>query len=60
MERISYNAIPEGMFEKLRSIEYYIHSSSLEIKLLELLVMLLIDSTKIDLEYLELLDSLID
>lgn len=37
MERISYQNIPKGMFENLMSIERYINSSSLEIKLLELI-----------------------
>lgn len=37
MERISYNAIPQGMFDKLLAIEDFIHNSSLDIKLLELM-----------------------
>ena len=36
MERISYNDIPEGMFENLRVIEYSINNSSLNDKLLGL------------------------
>ncbi|MEL6917761.1 MAG: carboxymuconolactone decarboxylase family protein [Bacteroidota bacterium] len=37
MERIKYQDIPEGMFEKLRDLEWYIASSSLETRLLELI-----------------------
>ena len=37
MERISYQDIPNGMFEKLNSIENFINASTLDIKLLELI-----------------------
>jgi len=37
MERISYQDIPKGMFEKLRDIEDYLENSSIEFKLLELI-----------------------
>ncbi len=37
MERISYQDIPDGMFEKLRDIEDYLENSSIELKLLELI-----------------------
>jgi len=37
MERISYRDIPKGMFENLMAVENYISSSSLDIKLLELI-----------------------
>ena len=37
MERISYQDIPKGMFEKLRAIEDFIESSTLESQLIELI-----------------------
>lgn len=37
MERITYQDLPQGMFEKLRHIEDFIHASTLDKKLLELL-----------------------
>jgi len=37
MERISYQDIPEGMFENLMSTENFINNSSLELHLLELI-----------------------
>ncbi|MCL6294358.1 carboxymuconolactone decarboxylase family protein [Jejuia spongiicola] len=37
MQRISYNDIPHGMFEKLRDIEDFLKQSPLETQLLELL-----------------------
>jgi AhpD family alkylhydroperoxidase len=37
MERITFNQIPSGMVEKLMAIENYLHDSSLEIQLLELI-----------------------
>lgn len=37
MERISYNDIPKGMFEKLRELENFIDNSPLDMQLLELI-----------------------
>lgn len=37
MERIKYQDLPAGMFEKLMEIEQYINTSTLEIHLLELI-----------------------
>ena len=37
MERISYQDIPQGMFEKLMAIEDYINDASIDLKLLELM-----------------------
>ena len=37
MERISYQDIPKGMFEKLHEIENYINDCPLDLKLLELM-----------------------
>ena len=37
MERITYQDIPDGMFENLRKIESFISSSTLEFKLLEIM-----------------------
>ncbi|GGG08693.1 alkyl hydroperoxide reductase AhpD [Dokdonia pacifica] len=37
MERITYQDIPDGMFENLRKIESFISSSTLEFKLLEII-----------------------
>ncbi|MDW3196828.1 MAG: carboxymuconolactone decarboxylase family protein [Cytophagales bacterium] len=37
MERISYQDIPQGMFDKLMAIESFIHESNLEMQLLEIL-----------------------
>ena len=37
MKYITYQDIPEGMFEKLRAIENYINTSIIDLKLLELL-----------------------
>ncbi|WP_298536458.1 carboxymuconolactone decarboxylase family protein [uncultured Algibacter sp.] len=37
MERISYQDIPQGMFEKLTDTENFINNSSLDMKLLELI-----------------------
>ena len=36
MQRISYEDIPQGMFEKVRSIEDFLKQSPLETQLLEL------------------------
>ncbi|BFP43426.1 carboxymuconolactone decarboxylase family protein [Flavobacteriaceae bacterium GF1] len=37
MERISYNDIPQGMFEKLMEVEHFLNNSPIEMKLLELI-----------------------
>lgn len=37
MERIAYQEVPVEIFEKLRAIEDYLHSSTIEMSLLELL-----------------------
>ena len=37
MERISYADVPKGMFEKLMELEQMVNSSSLDIKLLEII-----------------------
>jgi AhpD family alkylhydroperoxidase len=37
MERITFNQIPSGMVEKLMAIENYLHDSSLDTELLELI-----------------------
>lgn len=37
MERITYNDIPAGMFEKLMDLEGFINKSTIEIKVLELI-----------------------
>lgn len=37
MERITYKDIPKGMFEKLRDIENFIESSTLDMQLLEII-----------------------
>lgn len=37
MERVSYNDIPQGMFEKLMEVENFINDSPIEMKLLELI-----------------------
>lgn len=37
MERISYQDIPEGMFDKLRSLENFINASPIDMRLLELM-----------------------
>ena len=36
MERITYNDLPEGMFDQLMNVENYINNSFLDMKLLEL------------------------
>jgi len=37
MERISFNQLPEGFYQKLQAIETYLHSSGLDLQLLELI-----------------------
>lgn len=37
MERIGYNDIPQGMFEKLLEVEHFLNASPIEMKLLELI-----------------------
>lgn len=37
MERINYQDIPEGMFDKLMEVETYVNSSSISMNLLELI-----------------------
>ncbi|MEM8929371.1 MAG: carboxymuconolactone decarboxylase family protein, partial [Bacteroidota bacterium] len=37
MERIGYNDIPQGMFEKLLEVEHFLNDSPIDIKLLELI-----------------------
>ena len=37
MERISYNEVPEGMFDAIMTVENYVNNSSINIQLLELI-----------------------
>ncbi|MEM9649732.1 MAG: carboxymuconolactone decarboxylase family protein [Bacteroidota bacterium] len=37
MERIGYNDIPQGMFEKLLAVEHFLNDSPIEMNLLELI-----------------------
>ncbi|WP_196895972.1 carboxymuconolactone decarboxylase family protein [Aureivirga marina] len=58
MERITYNNIPKGMFEHLRTIEEFTNNSTLSISLLELIRLRISQINKcaycVDMHYKEL------